>query len=58
MTDGRDQAFEALYAAWINYLYTHEVGYPEDAKKPWFSKDDFRDKLREDGMCIKVCEGY
>lgn len=54
------EAFEELYQKYWEYVFKYEVHHPEDFKPDSFlySKEDFRQRLEEDGMTIKVTEGY
>ena len=54
------EAFEELYQKYWEYVFKYEVHHPEDFKPDSFiySKEDFRQRLEEDGMMIKVTEGY
>lgn len=52
--------FEELYQKYWKFVYKYEVGYEEHFKAddPWFKRSEFYDQLNEDGMHIKVSQGY
>lgn len=54
--------FEKLYQTYYRYIYKYEVGYEEDwvPEKVRFGylRTDFKEELAEQGMAIKVNEGY
>lgn len=58
----KQKDFEELYEAYWKYVYKYEVGYPEDFKPEKYhhhvNKQDFKERLVEDGMIIKVSDGY
>jgi hypothetical protein len=56
----KNEDFEALYLVYWRYIYKYEVGYEEDFNpdKPTYKRDDFRQQLKDEGMAIKVNEGY
>ena len=60
MGEEQSQEFEALYLAYWKYVYKYEVGHETDftPDKPWYKRDDFKEQLKEEGMTIKVNEGY
>lgn len=56
----QEAEFEDLYKKYYQYIYKWEVGYEEDFvsdKYPVY-KIDFKQDLNEEGMRIKVVEGY
>lgn len=54
-----EKDFETLYNSYWKYVYKWEVGHEEDFKDmPIYHKNDFREQLSEEGMVIKVREGY
>jgi hypothetical protein len=54
--------FEKLYQAYYHYIYKYEVGHEEDwvPEKVRFGylRTDFKEELSEQGLAIKVNEGY
>jgi hypothetical protein len=52
--------FEALYLAYWRYIYKYEVGYEGDFRPdvPWYKRDEFKEQLHDEGMTIKVRDGY
>lgn len=52
--------FEALYQAYWSYIYKYSVQDPEGftPDEPWYKRKDFFEQLEEEGMSIKVKEGY
>ena len=58
--DEKEKEFEALYLAYWRYVYKYEVGHEDhfDPDKPWYKRNDFKQQLEEEGMTIKVTQGY
>ena len=54
----KEEKFEQLFKDYWLYVYEFEVGYPEDFKPEPPYREDFKLRLYEDGMAIKVNEGY
>lgn len=56
-------AFEKLYLDYFTYVYTYEVGYPDDFDREgnfsnFTDRENFAEELQEAGMRIKVLDGY
>jgi len=58
--ESQEEQFEKLFQLYWQYVYKYEVGYPEDWKPndPWYKRNEFREQLEDEGMTIKVTEGY
>jgi len=59
----RELEFDALYNAYYNYVFKYHVyGHVEDFNPdnplPYIDKESFKEQLSDDGMMIKVREGY
>ncbi len=56
----QEQEFEELFNLYWKYVYKYEVGHPDDfnPNKPHYKRDEFRQQLYEEGMTIKISEGY
>ncbi len=61
----QEKEFEALYRLHWAYVYKYEIGYPDDFKpdgQPDYSahtdRDTFFESLQDDGMMVKVTQGY
>lgn len=56
----KEEEFESLYRAYWKYVYKYHVGHEEDftPDTPWYKRNDFKEQLEEEGMAIKVNEGY
>lgn len=54
------EEFENLFQAYWKYVYKYEVGHIEDftPDKPHYQRKDFKLQLADEGMGIKVREGY
>ncbi len=54
------EEFENLFQAYWKYVYKYCVGYEEyfTPDKPWCKRNDFKEQLEDEGMTIKVSEGY
>jgi len=59
--DEKQKDFEELFDKYYSYIYKYEIGYLKDfdekEKAPW-KKKDFKYQLEEEGMAIKVNQGY
>lgn len=61
MSEQQIRHFEYLFDLYWKYVYEYEVGYMEhfnDKKKTDIDKEDFYEQLYNDGMYIKVNDGY
>jgi len=56
----QQEEFEALYMLYWQYVYKYEVRYPNDFEPDTYNcyNDDFKEQLHEEGMTIKVNDGY
>lgn len=60
----RMQRFEELYRMFYRYVYEYKVGYKDDFKvdvedyRNNVNRTNFEELLDEQGMIIKVCDGY
>lgn len=58
----KEEHFELLFLAYWHYVYQYEVGRLEDFNpdEPVYQcqRDDFMEQLVDDGMLIKVTQGY
>jgi hypothetical protein len=58
----KEERFEKLYIEYWSYVYEFEVGYKDnfnpDKRNRSFDRDSFKEQLYEDGMAIKVNDGY
>lgn len=64
-SEEQERDFENLYKLYWEYVFKYEVGYPEDFKPhstPNYGnhtdRDTFYESLQEDGMMVKVIDGY
>lgn len=61
-SEERKKEFIELYEKYYRYVYKYEVGYENDYDVNSIiyqqDMDNFSQKLWDDGMCIKVVEGY
>ncbi len=64
-SEEQEKEFEALYKLHWAYVFKYEVGYPDDFKpddKPNYGnhtdRDTFYESLQDDGMMVKVLDGY
>ena len=54
----KEEKFETLYQMYWRYVYEYEVGYSEHFIPSDLHRKDFQEQLRDEGMCIKVKQGY
>ena len=58
----QEQRFEQLYKDYWSYVFEFEVLYKNDFTPDkhhhFVNREDFRERLKEDGMVIKVTDGY
>ncbi len=52
--------FEELYKKYWEYVFKYEVRYPDDfeSDKYPYDKETFKQDIEENGMMIKIYEGY
>ncbi len=60
MSPEQEKEFEALFLAYHAYIYKYEVGDPDgwEPDNRWHQREDFLEQLQDEGMTIKVREGY
>lgn len=56
----QDSDFEELFLKYWEYVYKYEVKHSEDFNPdiPWYQRKDFKEQLEEEGLKIKIREGY